>query len=79
MKKLTIISGPDQGIFDNIVNFDDASNVVTFITKEKGEITCRCSGVSIFPPAEFDVHCDFENGYADYNSETKTGIMFITD
>jgi hypothetical protein len=76
-KILTIIDGPPQGDFDNIIDSDDVSPFVTFTTKEEGDQRVRCQSTGVDPQKENDVTVENDVCKVEYNSTNKTGTIHV--
>lgn len=79
-KTLTIIDGPDQGDFDQMIQFDDCSCSASFNTKEEGWYNgLFCQSVGNCPNDEYDISASGEGFMATYNSTIKTGKLIVSE
>lgn len=78
---LTIIDGPDDGLIDDIINFDDR-DTATFTTKELGEVSIYCRQASLDGPAIGKGNAvGISNDYCsiNYDPVKKTGEIEVYD
>jgi hypothetical protein len=79
---LTIIDGPEEGVFDQMVNFDDCSRMTWFTTKEFGDISVNCISVgvngSMYGKGN-NIEAENDKCKIQYDSLNKTGTIEILD